>query len=207
MIVVFGPEQPEQDRQPNLPAAEAVELDDEHDHDPAVSPAGAPSGAFGLGAVVQVVRAPDLASGSAEEGVIDREEQRAVLGEHRHEEVQQPQPQLVRIPLPAGEQVVCAAVMPLARQPGGLQHPRDRAIADPADEPDQQHAERLKRWLREARRQQGQQPGKRSGNLKHGGDLPMGRAAGTLQRPAADGLLTPTGFGVAATPPLASGGS
>ncbi len=52
----LGPKQPEQDRQADLPAAQAVELHDEHDDDPAVPPPCAAPGAFGLGAVVEVVR-------------------------------------------------------------------------------------------------------------------------------------------------------
>jgi hypothetical protein len=60
--------------------------------------------------------------------------------------------------------------MPDPRQAGRLQHPRDRAIPNTTDHPDQQHAERLQRRLREATIKQGQQLLKRTGNLKHGGD-------------------------------------
>jgi hypothetical protein len=100
------------------------------------------------------------------EGVVDGEaDRRAGLDEHRDQEVQQREPELIRIPATAGEEIVRTAVMPHPRQPSGLQHPADRAVADPADEPDQQHAERLKGRLREAHREQGQQSGQRSGNL------------------------------------------
>jgi len=124
-----------------------------------------------LRTVVEVVRAPDLAPGTAEQRVIDRQtDRRARLHEHCHQEVQQPNTQLIRLPVPGSEEVVRAAVMPHARQPGGLQHPGHGAVPHPADHPDQQHAERLQRRLREATIKQGQQTLKRTGNLKHGGD-------------------------------------
>jgi hypothetical protein len=196
--VVFGAEEPEEDRQPDRPSAEARQLDDEHDDDPAVAPPGSPTGALGLGAVVQVVRAPHAPPRATEQRVIDGQtDRRAGLDEHRHQEVGQPQADIVGLPARAGEEVVRAAVMPRPGQARGLQHPRDRAVADPPDEPDQQHAERLKRRLREARPKQGQHPGKRSG---HGGDSRC-RAAGTSEATRGQIGLTPTGFGVAAPPP------
>src|SRR5271169_5168693 len=81
-----------------------------------------------------------------------------------------------------------AAVMPLPGQARGLQHPRHRAIPHTPDEPNHQHAERLKAWLREARGQQGQQTGQRTGNLIHGGDLPVEGPRERSLRPVADGL-------------------
>jgi hypothetical protein len=168
MLIVTGSEQAKEDRQRDRSPADARQLEDQHDHDPTVPPPGAAPGPFRLSAVVQVVRAPHLASGAAEQRVVDRQADRgAGLDEHGDKEVQQRQPELVGVPARPGEEVVRVAVMPHAGQPGGLQHPRDRTVADPADEPDHEHVERVKRWLREARRQQGQQPGKRTG---HGGD-------------------------------------
>jgi hypothetical protein len=80
--------------------------------------------------------------------------------------------------------------------PGASRH---RAITNPADEPDHKHAERLKRRLREARRQQGQQTRKRNGNLTHGGDPPAGQATEKRANAPRPMDLSPTGFGVAAT--------
>ena len=178
MIVVLGAEQAEEHRQRDLPAAQAAQLDDEHDHDPAVPPPSPAAGPLRLRPVVQIVRPEHLAPRTAEQGVVNGEtDRRARLHEHGDQEVQQRQPQFIGIPAPAGEQVVRAAVMPHPSQPRGLQHPRHRAIPDPADRPYYQPAERLKRRLRHAWRQQGQQPSQRSGNLKHGGDLPDGKPA------------------------------
>ncbi len=174
MLIVLGPEEPEQDRQADRPTAQALKLDHQDDDHPTVAPAGAPPGPFGLGAVVQVVRAPHPPPRAAEQRVIDGQaDRRARLDEHRDQKVGQPQAQLVGLPARPGEEVVRATVMPHAGPPGGLQHARDGAVADAAGEPDHQHAERLKRRLRETRSQQGQQPGKRSGNLAHGGDPPV----------------------------------
>jgi hypothetical protein len=77
-------------RQPDRPAAETPKLDDQHDHDPAVPPAGTAPGSLGLGAVVQVVCAPNLAARAAKQGVVNGEAQRAGLDEHRDQEVEQP---------------------------------------------------------------------------------------------------------------------
>jgi tetratricopeptide (TPR) repeat protein len=193
VAVVLGTEQPEEDRQADRPPAQARKLDHEHDDNPAVAPARAAPGSLGLGAVVEVVRAPHAPAGAPEQRVLDGEpDRRAGLDEDGHQEVQQPQPELVGLPACSGEEVVRAAVMPAARQSGGLQHPGDGAVADPPDEPDQQHAERLKRRLRKAWPKQGQQPGKRRG---HVGDSRC-RAAGTSTASRGQIGLTPTGFGV-----------
>ncbi len=96
---VLRAEQPEQDRQPDLAATEARKLNDERDHDPAVPPPSPLPGPFRLRAVMKVVRAEHPPAGAAEQRVIDREPQRAVrLDEHRHQEVQQRDPDLVGIP-------------------------------------------------------------------------------------------------------------
>ena len=156
MRVVLGAEQPEQDRQPNLTAAEARKLDDQDHHDPAVPPPGPLPGPLRLRAVVQVVRAPHLPARAAEQRVIDRQaDRRARLDEHSHQEVQQSQTELVGIPPAAGEEVMRTTVMPHASEPGGLQHPGHGAVPDPADHPNEEHAERLQRWLREATIEQG----------------------------------------------------
>ena len=176
MGIVLGPKDPEEDRQTDLSAAQAGELDDEHDHDPAVPPPGAPPRTLRLGAVVQVVSAPHPPSRAPEEGVVYGQTDRSARRhEHRHPEVQQAQPQIVGIPAPVGEEVVRAAVMPLPGQPRGLQHPGDRAVADAAEKPDRQHAEGPVRRRSEARSEQGQQRSERTGNLRHGGDPPVGR--------------------------------
>jgi hypothetical protein len=78
MLLVLGAKQSEQDRHADLAATEALELHDEHDHDPAVPPASPLSGAFRLRAVVEVVRAEHPPAGAAEQRVIDREAQRVV---------------------------------------------------------------------------------------------------------------------------------
>ena len=125
--------------------------------------------------------------------VIDRHDDRPALlwDEHRHQELQQPQPELVGVPARAREKVMRTAVMPTAGEPRGLEHPRDGAITNPADEPDHKHAERLKRRLREHRPTKGQQTRERTGNLTHGGDPPSwaGHGKRLRQRPAADGLV------------------
>jgi len=191
MRVVLGAEQPEQDRQPNLTAAEARKLDDQDHHDPAVPPPGPLPGPLRLRAVVQVVRAPHLPARAAEQRVIDRQaDRRARLDEHSHQEVQQSQTELVGIPAAAGEEVMRTTVMPHPSEPGGLQHPGHGAVPDPADHPNEEHAERLQRWLREATIEQGQQSLKRTGNLKHGGDPPVSRPrTRRCERPAADGFV------------------
>ena len=207
MLVVSGPEQPEEHGQADRPAAQTRQRHDEHDDDPAVAPPRPASRPLGLRAVVQVVRAPYPAAGAPEQRVVDgKPDRRASPDEHRDQEVQQHKPDPVGIPAPPREEVVRAAVMSLAGQPGALQHPRHRAVADPADEPDHERAERLKRRLRKARRQQGQQPGKRSGNLTHGGDPPVQGPRPASSAPRGPMGLTPTGFGVAANPPLPCSG-
>ena len=201
MPIVLGSKQPEEDRQADRPASQALKVHDEHNDNPTIPPARPMSRTLRLSTVVQIVRAPHPPPGAPEQRVIDSQADRRLgLHEHRHQEVQQQESQLVGIPAPIGEEVVRTAVMPLAGQPGGLQHPRHRAIPNTPDEPDHQHAERLKRRLRKARSQQGQQTCQRTGNLNHGGDLPVGGPRERSQRPAADGF-TPTGFGVAANPP------
>ena len=133
---------------------------------------------------MQVVRPEHAPPRTPKQRVIDGQaDRRARRDEHRDEEVQQHKAELVGLPAPTREEIMRAAVMPDAGQSGGLKHPRDRAVTDPPDRPDQQHAEGLKRWLREARPQQGQQPRKRTGNLTHGGDPPDGKATGTLATP------------------------
>ena len=97
------------------------------------------------------------------------------------------------------EEVMRAAVMPDAGQPGGLQHPGNRAVTDPGDRSDDQHAERLKRRLRERRRKEGQQTAKRTGNLTHGGDPPVRATTRRSQRPRPSGLDRPPDSG---SPPL-----
>ncbi len=188
--LVLGFEQPEQDGQTDHPTAETRKLDDEHDHDPTVPPTRPLPGPLGLGAVVQVVRAEHLAPRAPEQRVIDREADRRVPpGEHHDHEIQQRQPDPVGIPATPREEVMRTTVMPAAREPRRLQHPRHRAIPHPAREPDQQHAERLERRLGKASPQQGQQSSERTGNLTHGGDPPMSRPRTARQRPAADGLV------------------
>ena len=157
-------------------------------------------GAFRLRAVVQVVRAEHLSARASEQRVIDSQADWPVpLDEHRHQEVQQPQPELVGIPARAREEVMRTAVMPTASEPSGLQHPRHGAIPDTAGEPDHQHAERLKRRLREHRATKGQQTRERTGNLTHGGDPPAGQATGTLATPRGRWTCRPPDSG---SPPL-----
>jgi hypothetical protein len=151
---------------------------------------------------MQVMRPVHAAARAAEQRVIDRESRRLIgLDEHRDEEIQQSQPELVRIPPAASEEVVPAAVMPHPNQTSALQHSRDRPITDAAHSPDHEQAERLEARLGEAWRKQGQQTLKRSGNLKHG-RRPL-RSAGRGQRANAPRPmdLSPTGFGVAALSP------
>ena len=173
--VVLGPEQPEQDRQPDRPAAEARQARRRARRRPSSCPSacGARSPPAGRRRAGSARPTPCARSGRTACRRRPGASARPALTNTDDQEVQQRQPELVGVPAPAGEEVVRAAVMPHPGQPRGLQHPRHRAVADPADEPDHQHAERLKRRLREARRQQGQQPGKRSGNLTHGGDPPV----------------------------------
>ena len=176
MLLVFGAKQSEQDGQRDRPAVQARQLDDKHDDHPAVPPARPPTGPFRLGAVVEVVSTPHVPAGAAEQSVIDREaDRRAGLHEHAHEEVQQRDAELIRLPSRPREEVVRPAMVPVLRQPGSLQHPRDRAITNPADHPDQQHTEGLETRPGETSRQQGQQTSERTGNLKHGGDPPVSR--------------------------------
>jgi hypothetical protein len=176
--VVLGAKQTKQDRQADLSTTQAVKLHNQHDNDPAVAPASPPARALGLRAVVEVVRAEDLPSRAPEQRVIDRQADRPILlDEQSQQKVRKPQPELIGLPARPREEVVRTAVMPAAGEPRGLQHPRHRAIPDAADEPDHEHAERVKRRLREARREQGQQPGERTG---HGGDS-WCRAAGTSE--------------------------
>jgi len=202
VLVVLGPKQPKEDRQADRPTAQALKLDDEHDDDPAVAPPGAPPRALRLSAVMQVVRAPHALARAPEQRVVDGQtDRRAVLDEHRDQEVGQPQPEIVGIPAAPREEVMRATVMPHAGQPRALQHPRHSAVADPGDGPNHEHAERLKGRLREARPEQGQQPGKRSGNLKHGSDPRTGRPRTRSIRPEARVDLIAHPFGVAATSP------
>src|SRR5665213_409861 len=173
MLIVLGSKDPEEDRQADRPAAQTLQVHDEHDHHPTVSPARPASRALRLGTVVQVVRAPHPPARAPEQRVIDGEANRRVRRhEYRHQEVQQPQPELVGLPAPVGEEVVRTTVMPL---PG---------------EPHHQHAERPVRRLREARRKQGQQTSERTGNLKHGGDLPVEGPRERSLRPTAGWVYT-----------------
>jgi len=81
---------------------------------------------------MQVVRTPHPPARAAKQRVVDREpDRRARSDEHRHQEVDQRQAELVGIPARPREEVVRAAVMPLARESGGLQHPRHGAVTDP----------------------------------------------------------------------------
>jgi hypothetical protein len=192
VALVLRAKQPKEDGQPDSSAAEAFEVDHEHDHDPAVSPPSALPGPLRLRAVMQVMRAPDLPARAAEQRVVDSQsDRRARLQKPVDEQIEQPQPEIIRAPLRASEEVVRAAVMPLAGKASALQHPGHGAVTDTAREPDEEHAERPKRRLGERWREQGQQPSKRSGNLKHGGDPRDGQAVTTLQRPTADGPCRP----------------
>lgn len=131
MCVVARTEEAKQDRQRDGSAAQTGKAHDEHDHDRAVPPPGAAPRSLGLRAVVQVVRSPHALARAAEQRVVDREPQRAVPHEHRDQEVQQREPELVGIPAAAGEEVVRAAVMPHPRQPRSLERPGERAIPHP----------------------------------------------------------------------------
>ena len=203
VLIVLGSEQAEEERQADHPPADARQGYDQHDHHEAVAPARALPGPLWLGAVVQVVRAVYAPSGASEQRVVDGQRDRRVWShEHRDQEPQQPQAQLVGLPAPVGEEGVRAAVVPDARKARPLQHPRDGVLADAGDEPDREHAEGLKAGCREARCKQGQQPGERTGyGSRHGGDLLGGAAAEERHmRSAASWRMRPP-FGVAADPP------
>ncbi len=194
VLIVLGLEEPEEERQADRPPARARQRHDEHDLHPAVAPAGASARPLWLGAVVEVVRAVYVLAGATEEAVVYGEaDRRVACQQHRDEQLHEPQPELVGRPAAVGEEGVRAAVMPHPGQPGALQHPGDGVLADAGDEPDRQHAERLERGCGEARREQGKQTRKRTGNLihvRHGGDLPVEGPRERSLRPAARWVYT-----------------
>src|ERR1039458_1099579 len=190
VLIVLRTKQPEEDGQADHPPARAWQRYDEHDHDPAVPEAGALPRALWLRSVVQVVRAVYALSRAPEERVVDGQaDWRAGRHEHRDQQLQELDAELVGIPAAVREEGVRAAVMPHAREPGGLEHSCDGVLADTGDEPDGQHAERPIARCGEARREQGKQTGERTGYRDHGGDLLGGKGRAAIMRPTAFCLL------------------
>ena len=160
VVGVAGEPQPRQDGQAHRPVQER-EMDDDADHDPAV----APGGAVAAGAVAVVVpgRAVQLWAAAVPEGVVDRQHDRRAGGDqHRGDEVQQDQAELVSRPACGGEEAVAKVVVAATGQPCPSQHPGDGPLARPGQEPAHQCLEGPHRRLGEAGAERDEQVGERA---------------------------------------------
>lgn len=106
--------------------------------------------------------AEDLGAAAGEDRVVDGEAERSVARQEAlGHEVEQAESELVRRPARAGEEVVGAGVMPGALQASGLEHSRDRVLADAADEAGAERAEGPVGRTGKATSKQGKQRGER----------------------------------------------
>jgi hypothetical protein len=141
--------QPGGDRQPDRLGQER-----QADHDRADDPGVAETDLVlaSSGPVMRPQRPEDLLSHPVDQGVVDDQQNRGVLGKQALDDrAGQPQTQLVGIPRGFGEERVRPAVRPYPCQPRCGEHAGDRAPPGLRDHPGRQVAEGLERVLREAR--------------------------------------------------------
>jgi hypothetical protein len=106
----------------------------------------------------------DLAAGPAEHRVIDRHAQPVARpGQQHHRQLRDRQPELVKLPAGAGEEVVRPVMRPGVLQGTAQQHAHHGPAADLARQPGDQPAERREPRRGETRPQPAQQARQRSG--------------------------------------------
>jgi hypothetical protein len=107
--------------------------------------------------------AVQLAAAAAPQGVVDHQDHRGVgRDQHRSDEVQQGQSELVSRPAGGGEEPVGQVVVAPAGQPGADQHPGDGALARLGQESGHQRLEGPEGRLGEAGAERGEQVGQRA---------------------------------------------
>jgi hypothetical protein len=83
----------------------------------------------------------ELAAGAAQQGVVDRDQQRRIGGQQSHRQAGHDQPDLVSRPARRREKPVRQVMMAASRQARTGQHPSDRGCAGLGEEPDHQRLE------------------------------------------------------------------
>jgi hypothetical protein len=119
--------------------------------------------AAGAAAVMVPGGAMELAAGAAPQGVVDRQYHRGVgRDQHRGDEVQQDQAELVSRPASGGKEPVGQVVVAPSGQPGADQHPGDGALPWLGQEPAHQRLEGPRGGRGEAGSKDGEQVGERA---------------------------------------------